>query len=211
MAITNYGELKTAVANWLARSNLTAQIPDFISLAEEKIHNGDALFGLQPLRVNEMLTTTTLSVTDGAATVPADFLAMQQARIPNAVPVQLEYLTPGDFWTWDFVTDSGVPTHYTIQGSTLRLQPTGASEVTISYYAKLDAMSADGDANWLLTSHPSVYLYGACVEGFGYVRDDAQQANMQQRFISAVNALNGADKEGDAADGALVMRVRSVS
>ncbi len=211
MAITNYGELKTAVANWLARSNLTGQIPDFISLAEEKIENGDMLVGMQPLRTNSMITNDTLAVSSGEATLPSDFLQMQQARIPNAVPVQLEYLTPGDFWSWDFSIQSGVPSHYTIQGSTMRLQPTGASSVIISYYASLGALSDDTDTNWLLTNHPSIYLYGACVEGFAYVRDDAQQAAFTQRFVSAVNALNHADKEGDVADGSMTMRVRSVS
>ena len=34
MAITTYAELKTAIANWLNREDLTSVIPDFISLAE---------------------------------------------------------------------------------------------------------------------------------------------------------------------------------
>ena len=37
MAITTYSELKTAVANSLARTDLTTQIPDFISLAEARL------------------------------------------------------------------------------------------------------------------------------------------------------------------------------
>lgn len=34
MSIETYGELKTAVADWSHRSDLTARIPDFIRLAE---------------------------------------------------------------------------------------------------------------------------------------------------------------------------------
>ena len=37
MAITNYTELKTAVANHLARTDLTTNIPDFITLAEARL------------------------------------------------------------------------------------------------------------------------------------------------------------------------------
>ena len=37
MSITNYTELKTAVANFLARSDLTDRIPEFISLAEGRL------------------------------------------------------------------------------------------------------------------------------------------------------------------------------
>lgn len=48
MAITTYVELKTAVANWLQRSDLTARIPEFIELAEDRI-------GLDPrVRVRDM-------------------------------------------------------------------------------------------------------------------------------------------------------------
>ena len=34
MAITTYSELKTSIANFLDRDDLTSVIPDFISLAE---------------------------------------------------------------------------------------------------------------------------------------------------------------------------------
>ena len=34
MAIATYTDLQTSIANFLARSDLTAQIPDFIALAE---------------------------------------------------------------------------------------------------------------------------------------------------------------------------------
>ena len=36
MAITTFSELKTAVANWLDRSDLTDRIPEFIALAEAR-------------------------------------------------------------------------------------------------------------------------------------------------------------------------------
>ena len=34
MSITTYAELKSAIANWLLRDDLTSVIPDFIALAE---------------------------------------------------------------------------------------------------------------------------------------------------------------------------------
>ena len=38
MAISNYTELKTAVANWLDRDDLTDRIPEFIALAESRFN-----------------------------------------------------------------------------------------------------------------------------------------------------------------------------
>ena len=37
MALTTYAELKTSIGDWLNRADLTAVIPDFISLAEAQI------------------------------------------------------------------------------------------------------------------------------------------------------------------------------
>jgi hypothetical protein len=37
VSISNYDELKTAVANWLERSDLTSRIPEFIAFGEDRI------------------------------------------------------------------------------------------------------------------------------------------------------------------------------
>ena len=37
MSIGNYAELQTAIANFMARSDLTSQIPDFITMAEARM------------------------------------------------------------------------------------------------------------------------------------------------------------------------------
>ena len=39
MAISTFTELKASIANFLNRDDLTATIPDFISLAESSINN----------------------------------------------------------------------------------------------------------------------------------------------------------------------------
>ena len=38
MAFSNYTELQTSVADWLDRDDLTARIPDFITLAEARFN-----------------------------------------------------------------------------------------------------------------------------------------------------------------------------
>ena len=37
MSISTYAQLQAAVANWLHRTDLTAQIQDFIALAEARL------------------------------------------------------------------------------------------------------------------------------------------------------------------------------
>ena len=68
---TNYATLKTTIANYLARTDLTDQIPEFIRLAEDRLR--------RDLRIRPMLKVATASTTAGDATVslPSDFLAMK--------------------------------------------------------------------------------------------------------------------------------------
>ena len=53
MSITNYSELKTAVANYMLRSDLTSRIPEFIQFAESRIAYGSKIPSMvsEPLRI----------------------------------------------------------------------------------------------------------------------------------------------------------------
>ena len=51
MSLTNYSDLKTSVANYLARTDLTDQIPDFIRLAEYRMR--------REVRIRQMLKSAT--------------------------------------------------------------------------------------------------------------------------------------------------------
>lgn len=65
MALTTYTELKTSIADWLNRTDLTSTIPDFISLAEAQIE--------RQLRTRQMLTRTTLTIDAEFESTPTDF------------------------------------------------------------------------------------------------------------------------------------------
>ena len=64
MAISTYTELQSAVANWLARSDLTSRITEFIALAESRIHYGSAhpVMPSRPLRIRTMETRADLVI-----------------------------------------------------------------------------------------------------------------------------------------------------
>ena len=57
MSFTSYSDLQTAIAGYLARTDLTTQIPDFIRLAETRLR--------RDLRIRQMLkSVTTATVFD---------------------------------------------------------------------------------------------------------------------------------------------------
>ena len=75
MAFTSYTTLKSTIADYLARSDLTSQIPDFITLAENRLR--------RDLRIRQMLkyVTTNTVAGDGTVALPSDFLAMRDLHI----------------------------------------------------------------------------------------------------------------------------------
>ena len=75
MALSTYTELKTAIANWLNRSDLTDEISDdFIKLVESEYN--------AKLRVKAMLNSKTdYSITGETVAVPTGFLQVRDFYI----------------------------------------------------------------------------------------------------------------------------------
>ena len=69
MSLATYAELKSSVANWLNRTDLTAEIPDFIKLAENRIAHEVRLPTIEK-------TASMTPNAQGAIAIPADFLEL---------------------------------------------------------------------------------------------------------------------------------------
>lgn len=72
-AVTNQATLRTTVADWLNRSDLTnAQLDQFIEIGEAKIY--------ELLRVPALEKTVVVTVTDSRITIPSDFIELIEIR-----------------------------------------------------------------------------------------------------------------------------------
>jgi hypothetical protein len=160
MSITTYAELQSAVANWLARDDLTSYIPDFITLFEAA--------AARKLKVRLQESTTTLTPSSGVATVPSDYLGHRRVTWTGSPIQELTYVTPPVYAGY-LESGSGTPTVFTIEGSNLRVAPSDDTALTFDYYAKTAAVS--GSLNWLFTNHPDAYLFGALCEANAFAKD----------------------------------------
>jgi len=88
MAISTYAELKTSIANFLARDDLTNEIDDFIDLAESRIS--------RELETRSQDTRTTLTTTADNAYVslPSDMRTIRNVKVMNNPRITLRYLSP---------------------------------------------------------------------------------------------------------------------
>lgn len=190
MAITTYAELKTAIADHIVRDDLTSYLADFITLAETLFNFGTD--ELEPLRVRDMETTSTLTPTSGVVTLPDTFLEPRRVVEVASVRRPLEYIAPemADYYYPDRA--SGLANHYTIIGSSLYTFPLASNDIEVEYYRTIPPL-ASNDPNWLLTKSPNIYLRASLFEAALFVKDDAEaqkQATMLKALISGLNRSN---------------------
>lgn len=187
MAISNYSELKTAVANWLDRTDLTNRIPEFIALAEARFN--------RDLRIRAMETRSTATVTTRYTGLPGGYLQMRNVQLNTSPVTSLEYLTPEMMDRLWAGSTTGVPVAYTIIGDELQLGPIPDSGYTLemAYYKKFDALSDAATTNWVISNAPDVYLYGALLEAEPYLKNDARVELWIKAYARAVESLQDAD------------------
>lgn len=199
MAITNYTTLQTAVADWLARSDLTAYIPDFIALAEQQIYFGsdDPAFPTDPLRVRQMETVTTLTLSTNPVNLPSDFLEQRRVYINDTNRTPLSPVSPEQLLTDYPSSATGRPVEFAIEGNAARFAPSPDSsyEVPVLYYAKPDPL-ATTTTNGVLTAYPMVYLYTALTQAAPFCNNDERIQTWARMAAAAINAANGQAKAG---------------
>jgi hypothetical protein len=207
MALTTYTELKTSLADWLNRSDLTSVIPDFISLAEAQME--------RQLRTRQMIVRANASFAAAAeyGTVPDDFLETKSIKL-NTNPItnlQFQTIDAMDSLSNTTYLSSGKPLYFSVVGNQFRLLPIpdGAYTAELVYYAKLTKLSSTVATNFLLTQAPDVYLYGSLLQAAPYLQDDARISVWSSLYAAGLEQLQIADDRGSTSGGAILARART--
>lgn len=181
MALDTYTNLQTAVGAELARSDLAAFVPDFITRFEAKARRalrdwyrttilltnttGDVALAAT---VSDVLSVARNDGTSGAHNFSLDLISrddyqrwMESESIPSSTAGQLCYL------------DLDVTTGLT----TLRFWPPATASgpianLKVEVVGYIPALSATQTTNALLRDAPDAYLYGSCAEAAKYLQHD---------------------------------------
>lgn len=185
MAFTNYTSFVTVVENYLARTDLSAQIPDFINLAQQRM--------TRDLRTRPMLkvSTTTANSQDGTVELPSDFLEMRELHFQGNPDIVLQYQSP-DLFFRNLLTDTGgQPYFYTLIGNEFQFAPVPSGDLTLQmlYYAQPTFISPTTANNLYLTNYPDALLYATLAEAEPYLMNDLRiqtWATMYDRAITNI-------------------------
>jgi hypothetical protein len=205
MALDTYSGLKTTIADYLNRDDLTSIIPSFITLAEAKFN--------RKLRVRQMVKRANATLDTQYFAFPADFLQAKEFQLNTNPITYLQYVTQnqGDYGSATQFVSAGKPQFYTIIGTQIQVIPTPDTGYTgeLTYYGKIPVLSDSNTSNWLLAYAPDLYLYGALLEASPYLKDDERLAVWSSLYINSIGDIEIADQRASVASTPIV-RARSL-
>lgn len=186
MALDTYANLKTAIADFLNRDDLTAVIPDFITLTEKGLN--------RDLRHWRMEKRSTANVNAQYSSVPVDFLEPIRLTLNTSETHTLEMANAFEISSLRAANSNstGRPLNYAILDGSIELFPTPDTTyvLEILYYATVNPLNDSNTSNWVLQYHPDAYLYGALVHSSPYLQDDARISTWAALYQKAVDNIN---------------------
>jgi len=196
MAITNYGQLKTAIETWMyGASSLVAPAADLVALSQGYIN--------RKLRCRQMVTQVDIppDVTTNLFAIPSDFLQIRHVAELASSRRRLRYLSLENADRLYPDRESGSGIYYTIIGSNIEVFPTIDNDIELTYYAALSAFSGDDETDWLLSRMPNLYLSAGQMYAAEFLKDDAEvqkQAIIVDTYIQMLNAEDDGAEMADA-------------
>jgi|SRR5210317_1240602 len=215
MALTNYAGLKGAIADFLNRDDLTARIPDFITLAEASIN--------REIRHYEMENRATAELSGQYLDRPNDWMETIRFHVTGSGTTNLKLLSAAAMADKRQGAEdtTGHPKYYCHVERAFEVYPTADAtyEVELYYYEKVPALAslpADSDGgeaavtNWLLTDHPDVYLYGSLMHSAPYLAEDERVGVWAQLYSAAVKRVNESGEDAINSGSGLTLKVRGL-
>ena len=190
---TDYTTLQATIASYLARTDLTTQIPEFIRLAEDRL--------LRDLRIRQMIKVATAPTVAGDATVslPSDFVAMKDLHLQGNPPQTIKFLSTSNFFRNARTAQSGLPSRYTLLGAEFQFAPIPDSVYTLQmvYFYQPEYLSDTNSSNLWLAETPDLLLYAALGEAEPYLMNDERLNTWASMYDRGVTALRKSDDESE--------------
>lgn len=188
MTLSTHAGLIASIGDNLDRDDVATVAEDWIALAEARMNIA--------LRVNQMISRDTATISAGFSVVPTDFLAPRQMRLVASPFSLLSFLTQEQMADFQGGSPSGSLKFYTLVGGEFEFAPipTDDVDVVLTYFARIPALSEDNPTNWVLDSFPQAYLRGALFEAGLYMRDNDLATSNEQLFEAAVESIRKASR-----------------
>ena len=192
MALSTYTELQAAIADWLNRQDLSAQIPDFIRLTESRLNRE---FSIRTIKSDVTLTATAGSRSIALPTGFREALNLWILRSGARNEIK-RYINP-DLLTVD-PNNAAEPNYWAVDGSNIVFErPCDQAYTFILRVEGGVTLSTATPTNLILTNYPDLYLFGACAEAGPYLRDAELSATFEAKFQAALTDARAKESRSD--------------
>ena len=200
-----YAELKTNIANFLNRSDLTSQLDFFIDATEAEFN--------RRLRVKDMIKRATATADSQYLSLPTDWLEAINVQLDgnNFTPLMQQSIESLDIYRKSVDNVSNQPVYYALVDNTIELAPTPDTSYTLqlTYYGTINALSDSNTSNFISNSYPDAYLYGALKHASIYLMEDDRVALFTQQFEKALEEMRLEQEKAEFGKGSLMQRRRT--
>jgi hypothetical protein len=185
--IVDYSTLKTSIAAFLHRTDLTSMVPEFIADAETRIYN--------ELRIRAMEAAFNATTSGGTVALPTGFLQWIYLYA-DTDPLSKLQRKDVEWIVTNYQGSTGVPKFFARNGDNLMFGPEPSSDTALigRYYKRLDALSDSNTTNWFITNAPDLIRYGALCEAAPYMQDDERIPVWEGKYQTAKNRVERTDK-----------------
>ena len=185
--INDYASLKTSIAAFLHRTDLTSMVPEFIADAETRIYN--------ELRIRAMEAAFNATTSGGTVALPTGFLQWIYLYA-DTDPLSKLQRKDVEWIVTNYQGSTGVPKFFARNGDNLMFGPEPSSDTVLigRYYKRLDALSDSNTTNWFITNAPDLIRYGALCEAAPYLQDDERIPVWEGKYQTAKNRVERTDK-----------------
>ena len=191
MALDTLDGLRTSIANWLARDNLTAYIDDLILTGEKYVSRRVRCAEMEAAFSDTMASDGTLSVPDGFQSwkwvaltgTPYRFLKVRSASaLMETYPLRGSDAKPSVIArdAGNFIFGPFPNSQFTVVGT---------------YYKR--PVSILGGMNDLFAANPDLYLFSALAEAVVFLKDDARVSGWISKREAVIQSINQEANDND--------------
>lgn len=191
MAISTYTGLKTAITDWLARTDITAYLDDFIDLAEERL--------ARDLRIRATEATLNVTLSGGVAETPSDFVQVKHVYIKGnpAQPLEMKEAT----WILDQFPNRSAdskPRYAAEDAGNFIFGPYPDSSTYVlagTYWKKPAALTTAAPTNAWTDNCPDALLWACLCESAPFIGNDERILIWEEKYERSKERVMRAEKK----------------
>ena len=190
----DYSTLKTTIASYLHRDDLTSTIPSFITLAQSRVNHD---LDITALHESKYLFTATGY---GEVSLPSDCLSIMALRLEHSggyVGLEQYTLAQSAGVLEQRGGAKGTPKYFSRYGDKIELMPTPDDNATLIlfYKKRLEAFVDNTDTNDILTNHPNLYIYATMLEAEPFIMSDDRLTVWKDLYMEEINKINESEHD----------------